>query len=91
MFKMGRKRFLITLGVSAGVWFLTTLGQLFSTSYWPNGFSPLGSNCTLTGYPLAFCLPSYKSFTIVVIYLINVIFWFVVINLLMKLFKRPNK
>lgn len=81
MFGFSKKRFFITLGLSILVWVITNFIQLFNSSDWPAGFSLLGGSCTVTGYPIAACLPEYEKLKIIGIYLINIFFWFWVIHL----------
>lgn len=88
MLGLSKKRFLVTLGLSVGVWVVTNFVQLFSSSYWPAGFSLLGGSCTVTGYPIALCLASYEKVKIFLIYLINITFWFWVIHLFWKRFEK---
>ncbi len=91
MFKFTKKRFFITLGLSVAIWATTNFIQLFNSSYWPTGFSLLGSSCTVTGYPIALCLAGYEKVKILLIYLVNITFWFLVINFVGNWFrKRTN-
>ncbi len=75
------KRFLITLGLSVGVWLLTVVIQ--GITLYKVTFSLLGSSCQLTGFPIAKCVSgSSGEVPFWVIHIINILFWFWVIHLL---------
>lgn len=86
MVNFSKKRFLITLGLSVGVWVITNFIQLFNFGYWPLSFSLLGESCTVTGYPFAACLPDHQKFQILTLYLVNIFFWFWVVHLVWGFF-----
>ena len=88
MWGFSKKRFFVTLGLSVVVWVITNFIQLFNSSYWPEGFSLLGNSCTVTGYPIAICLAGYEKSKILLTYLLNITFWFWVIHLFGKWFKK---
>lgn len=88
MLGFSKKRFLVTLGLSVGVWLVTNFIQLLNSNDWPVGFSLLGGSCTVTGYPVALCLASYEKTKILLVYLVNIIFWFWVIHLFWKWFEK---
>lgn len=88
MGSFSKKRFLITLGLSVGVWVVSNFLQLFNLGYWPTGFSLLGGSCTVTGYPFATCLPDYQKPQILIFYILNIFFWFWVIHLLWGFFGK---
>lgn len=90
MFGFSWKRFLVTLGVSVGVWVVTNFVQLFSSS-WPAGFSLLGGACTVTGYPLAFCFSAQEKAKIIPIYFINILIWFWVLHFAWNFFDKRRK
>ena len=88
MMGFSKKRFFITLGLSIGVWVVSNFIQLLNANYWPQGFSLLGSSCTVTGYPIALCLPPYDRIKILLIYLANITVWFWVIHLFWTWFDK---
>lgn len=88
MWGFSKKRFFITLGLSVVVWVISNFIQLLNSNYWPAGFSLLGGSCTVTGYPIALCLPEYEKVKILAIYFLNVVFWFFVIHLFWNWFKK---
>ena len=88
MFGFSKKRFFITLGLSILIWVVTNFIQLFNSNYWPTGFSLLGSSCTVTGYPIALCLAGYEKFKLILVYLVNILFWFWVLHFVWKWFEK---
>lgn len=79
---LSKKRFFITLGLSIGVWLISTLVQLvFSQNNVQYGFFIFAKSCEVTGYPVAMCLPEHNKSMIYLIYLLNIFFWFWVIHL----------
>lgn len=90
MWGFSKKRFLVTLGLSILVWAVTNFIQLFNSNYWPS-FSLLGGSCTVTGYPVAFCLASYEKVKILFVYLINISFWFLMLHFGWKWFGKAQK
>ncbi|EKD85151.1 MAG: hypothetical protein ACD_38C00075G0003 [uncultured bacterium] len=88
MFGFSRKRFLVTLGLSVLIWIVSNFIQLLNSNHWPAGFSLLGGSCTVTGYPFAFCLAGYEKVKILLIYLVNIAFWFWVLHFLWKWFNK---
>ena len=85
-----KKRFFLTLGLSILVWVVSNFIQLFNPNYWPAGFSLLGGSCTVTGYPVALCLPGYEKAKILLVYLINIIFWFWVLHFAWNWFEKRH-
>ena len=90
MLGFSKKRFFVTLGLSVLVWVVSNFIQLFDSGYWPAGFSLLGSSCTVTGYPIALCLAGYEKAKIVLVYLVNIFFWFWVIHLFWGWFEKRH-
>lgn len=84
------KRFFITLGLSIGVWVISNLIQLFNTNNWPGGFLLTSDACTVTGYPIAMCLSEAQRPLILIVYLINIAFWFWVIHFFLNFFFRKR-
>lgn len=84
------KRFLITLGMGVMVWIGSNFIQLFDKESWPGGFSLLGGSCTVTGYPIALCLSHFEKMKILLIYSVNIIFWFLVIHLFWNWFHKKR-
>ncbi len=73
------KRFFITLGLSVGVWLMSVIIQAFIEA--PKYISFFTqSKCSATGFPVTECI---KNIPEVLIYLINITFWFWVIHLLL--------
>lgn len=82
-----RKRFLITLGLSVVIWIISGLIQALT------GFSSyftIFHKCTLTGYPIALCILSNDLIKISLISIVNILFWFLVVNLLWNWFKKSK-
>jgi len=71
------KRFLITLGLSVGVWLISVVVQAFMEAPKYIAFFTQ-SKCSATGFPITDCI---KGIPEVFIYLINITFWFWVIHL----------
>lgn len=85
MVKFSKKRFFITLGLSVGVWFLSGFIQALT------GFSDYFTvfhKCSLTGYPIALCVPSNDQMKTVLISGINVFIWFLIIHFIGGLFSK---
>lgn len=77
-----RKRFLVTLGLSILIVLSTSyFGQLYDREDWKLNWLSL-SSCAITGYPLKICLYSPRQGLLISILLINIAFWFLVINFL---------
>lgn len=86
MWGFSKKRFLITLGLSVGVWVITALIQAYLTfSKYLGTFS---SGCQVTGYPIDVCTLRGPNVPAVFIILINITFWFWVIHLLLRWFAK---
>lgn len=78
------KRFLITLGLSVGMWLITVVIQAYAEA--PKYVALLTqSKCSATGYPVPDCI---KGIPEIIIYLINITFWFWVIHLLWGWFEK---
>lgn len=88
---MTKKRFFVTLGFAVGVWVITNFLQLLNSNDWPLGFSLLGGSCTVTGYPVALCLSAYEKIKIILVFLINISFWFLIIHLFWNWFEKRGK
>lgn len=75
------KRFLVTLGISVGVWLVSVFIQFFTL--YNVKFTLFSSNaCQITGFPIAQCI--YSSSDQLPFWLIdfaNIFFWFWVIHL----------
>jgi hypothetical protein len=86
-----KKRFFITLGLSALIWFVSLFVQsLFTLTDITNSFSLLGSSCEVTGYPIALCLSENKFAEAIGIYIINIVFWFWVIHFISGIFFKKS-
>ena len=91
MLGFSKKRFFITLGLSILIWIISNFVQLFNPEYWPAGFSLLGGSCTVTGYPIALCLPGYEIIKILAVYIVDIMFWFFIIHLFWNWFEKRGK
>lgn len=91
MWGFSKKRFLVILGLSVLVWFISGLIQLFDPRDWQYHFSLSGSSCTVTGYPLSKCYSDYESIKIWGTCLFNIFFWFWIIQLLSSFIFRSSK
>lgn len=77
-----KKRFLVTLGLSVVIVIFTSfLTQLYDHEDWELNWLSL-SSCAITGYPIKACLYSPRQGLLISIFLVNIAFWFLVINLL---------
>lgn len=89
---MSKKGFFLILGLSVGIWFISILIQSYTEAFISGkvGYSFFGSSCYPTGYPFAKCVNEFENpFGL---YLINIIFWFIVIWLIWKvIFKRVKR
>lgn len=91
MLGFSKKRFLITLGLSVGVWIVSMMVQFFFKGDNINyGFFIFAKSCEVTGYPIARCLPDYDKGAIYLTYFINLFFWFWVIHLFWGWFQKRN-
>lgn len=79
------KRFFITLGLSILVWYGTVLIQGITGFRAPFNIPFSASICQVTGFPLATCLYGKSVW---VVNIINMFFWFWVIHLFWKWFKK---
>lgn len=84
MWEFSRKRILITFIISFFILIITMLVKLFDTEEW--NFLMIGwTSCAVTGYPVAACLRSTSSGLLFSTSLVNLIFWFAIINTLYSL------
>lgn len=92
MWRFNRKRFLVTLGLSVLIWFVSGLIQLFDFRDWEQHFSLLGSSCSVTGYPISRCYSDHEGIKIWGISLFNIFFWFWTIHLFTGIvFKKSGR
>lgn len=83
------KRFLVTLGVSVGVWVVTVLIQAYVTfSKYLGTFS---SGCQVTGYPIDVCTLRGPDVPAILVILFNIFFWFWVLHFAWNLFQKRGK
>ncbi len=80
------KRFLITLGLSVGIWIVTVIIQAFIEAPKYIAFFTQ-SKCSATGYPLVNCLGGIPE---IIIYLVNILFWFWAIHLFWGWFEKSK-
>lgn len=85
---MTKKRFFVVLGISIIIWSVSSFIQIFVVDGWQLGFSLLGGSCTVTGYPLAFCLPEQQWLKVKGLYAVNIVFWFWAVHLSWRRFKK---
>lgn len=86
MLGFSKKRFFVTLGISVLVWLVSVVVQgltLFKVT-----FSILGSNCQLTGYPIAYCVQNDSVIPFWIVHVINVFIWFWLIHLFWGWFEK---
>lgn len=86
MFGFSKKRFFVTLGLSILIWIGTAFIQVFDTEEW-NFLLLGGTSCSATGFPIRECISSGNNGLLISIGLVNLTFWFLIINLLF-LFKK---
>lgn len=92
MFGFTLKRFLITLGISVGIWYLAVIIQGISGYNAPFNTLFTSSVCKLTGFPIAKCIsPGPKEVSVWLINTVNIIFWFFVIHLFWGFFQKRSK
>lgn len=78
---MSKKSFVIILGLSIIVWIISGFIQ-FMTSL------NLYSSCGLTGFPINLCIEKSSQINILVIYLANIFFWFIILFIIWKLLTK---
>lgn len=90
MLGFSKKRFLITLGLSIIIWYISVVVQGISGFNAP--FSSLLSEpCKLTGFPIAICLyPTSRTGSTWLIILINIFLWFWILHLFWGWFSKGN-
>lgn len=86
MWGFSKKRFLITLGLSVVVWLVSVVIQAYIEAPKYIVFFTQ-SKCSATGYPLTQCI---KNIPEVLVYLINVVFWFWVMHLFGNWFGKKS-
>ncbi len=92
MWGFSKKRFLITLGISVGLWIISVIVQfLFKSDNVQYGFFIFAKSCEVTGYPIARCIPYYDKGQIYFTYVINILSWFFVIHLFWNWFDKRSK
>jgi len=88
MFTFTKKRFFIILGLSVVVWLVSALIQFiigFHIKYSLFG----DSSCQITGFPIANCIyDSYGKHISLIIQVVNILFWFIIINLFLGFFGK---
>ena len=85
MWGFSKKRFFVTLGLSGLIWMVSGVVQALI------GFSEYFTvfhKCSLTGYPIALCLPSNDQIKVVLFSGINILIWFWVIHLFWGWFQK---
>ncbi len=92
MLGFSKKRFLVTLGLSVLVWYLTVIIQGISGFNAPFNMLFTSSICKMTGFPIAECISSGPGeISVWLINVVNILFWFWVIHLFWGWFqKRGN-
>lgn len=84
MFKFSKSKLLITIGLSILIWVVTVVIQAINDA--PRYVALFTkSECFATGYPISSCL---KGTPEIFIYIINIFFWFLVINFIWGFFKH---
>ena len=86
MWGFSKKRFFITLGISVGIWFTTLIVQAFTEAPKYIAFFTQ-SKCSATGYPVTQCIGGIPE---ILIYLINIMFWFWIIHLFWNWFQKRS-
>lgn len=89
MWGLSKKRIGIELVMSIGIWLISLFIQVLTLYNIPVNL--LGSSCQITGFPVAMCVYGRQGgFPFWGIHLINISFWFVVINLFWGWFKKAK-
>lgn len=89
MLGFSKKRFLLTLGLSILIWYVSVVIQGITGVNAPFGILGSGNVCNLTGFPVAQCIYSSSlGMSVWVINLINIVIWFWVIHFFWNLFAR---
>lgn len=88
MWGFSKKRFLVTLGLSMIMWYISVLIQGITGFRAPLSLPFSASICKVTGFPLAMCIYD-KSVWIVNI--VNIVFWFLVLHFIWKWFGKAQK
>lgn len=84
------KRFLITLGLSIGVWLVSGFIQAL-TNKGEFGSYVFGVSCELTGYPIALCVSSNDKIRFSLVVIANVMLWFWVLHFVWSFFQKRSK
>ena len=88
MINFSKKRLVITLGLSIGVWYGSVILQGVAGYNAPFNLL-LSEPCKLTGFPVATCLYANSgTVSVWIVNLINILFWFWVIHLLWGFFGK---
>lgn len=81
------KRFLMTLGVSVGVWLISGFVQAL-TNKGEFGSYIFGIGCELSGYPIALCISNNDRIKLFLVIIVNIVLWFWVIHLFWGFFEK---
>lgn len=92
MLGFSKKRFLVTLGLSGVIWYVTVIIQGITGYNAPFNLLSSGSSCQITGFPIAQCIyvSSGKS-SVWMINLLNILLWFWFVHLFSSFLFRPKK
>lgn len=88
MWGFSKKRFLITLGLSVGVWSVSGVVQLLVQQDNTFGFFSFGGSCEITGYPIALCISSNDNLRFILISLVNIALWFWLLHFAWNWFEK---
>lgn len=91
MGNISKKRIVLTAILSCIVLLLTTVIQFLYGKSVDYGFFIFGKSCTLTGYPIARCVPDSLISQIFLFMFINFLFWFMLLNLFWGWFNNTKK
>ena len=83
------KRFLLTLGISVGIWGITVLIQVYAT--FANFLGTFSSGCQVTGYPFDLCALRGPEIPAILVVFVNLCLWFFVIHLFWNWFENRGK
>lgn len=92
MLGMSKKRIFIIFIVAICMWICGGIIQLYKSVQ--DGFIGLlsaSSSCNLTGYPFAFCLRNDERILLYMMWLLNIMVFFVVLNFLYYIIQKFRK
>ncbi len=84
---MTQKSFIVTLGVSIAIWYISRYIVVLYEIFILNDFkiNIFGDSCLSTGYPVYSCVDN--NLTLIVLSIVNIIIWYGVIWAVLKMIR----